>query len=531
MLEPLNNLMKQDVRWNWSSSQQGAFEAAKSCITSAPVLVFYNPEKPVTLENDASEYGLGSALLQDKKPIAFASRSLTECERKYAQIEKEMLALVYGLEKFHHYTFGRAVHIITDHKPLVAIANKPLSKAPRRLQNLLLRAQKYRFTLEWQPSTSIPVADTLSRAPAENVTNTEEVHTVKDYRKKDHRLDIIRSATVADQEMKILSNVIMAGWPNDRHDVPPEARPYFDYRDELTVQDGIVYWGDRIVVPKSMRLEMKQKVHIGHLGINFCLRRARNTIFWPGMSFEIWNYIETCGTCATYGVKQPTESPMISEQPDRPWSKVASDLFSYGGKTFLVTVDCYSNFIEVDHLRNENSFTVICKLKAHFARQGIPDVLVTDNGSQFTSADFKQFVKSWGFEHRTSSPGYPQANGFAEDAVKVAKSIMRKSTSTNDDYFLGLLNHRNTPSVGLNTSPAQRLMGRRTKTTLPSTQNQLIPMNHDCKKNVEMRETMRIKTCEISSHKKDLMPLTPGDNVRMEPLVRGERQLVAARYS
>ena len=101
---------------------------------------------------------------------------------------------------------------------------------------------------------------------------------------------------------------------------------------------------------------------------------------------------------------------------------------------------------------------------------------------------------------------------------------MRKSISTNDDYFLALLNHRNTPSVGLNTSPAQRLMGRRTKTTLPSTQNQLIPMNHDCKKNVEMRETMRIKACEISSHKKDLMPLTPGDNVRMEPLVRGERQ-------
>ena len=182
---------------------------------------------------------------------------------------------------------------------------------------------------------------------------------MKDYRNKDHRLDIIGSATVADQEMKILSNVIMAGWPNDRYDVPPEARPYFDYRDELTVQDGIVYQGDRIVVPKSMRLEMKHQLHIGHLGINFCLRRAYDTIFWPGMSSEIRNYIETCGTCATYGVKQPAESPMISEQLESPWSKVASDLCSYGGKTFFATVNCYSNFIEVDHLRNENSFTVI----------------------------------------------------------------------------------------------------------------------------------------------------------------------------
>ena len=320
---------------------------------------------------------------------------------------------------------------ITSHWLL--LQTSPYLKLTRRLQNLLLCAQKYRFTLEWQPSTSIPVADTLSRAPAENVTNTEEVYTVKDYRNKDHRLDIIRSATVADQEMKILSTVIMAGWPNDRHDVPPEAKPYFDYSDELTVQDGIVYRGDRIVVPKSMRLEMKQKVHIRHLGINFCLRRTRDTIFWPGMSSEIWKYIETCGTCATYGVKQRAESPMISEQPERPWSKAASDLFSYGGKTFLATVDCYSNFIEVDHLRTENSFTVICKLKTHFA-QGIPDVLVTDNGPQFTSTDYKQFVKSWGFEHRTSSPGYPQANESAEAAVKVAKSMMRKCTSTNDDY-------------------------------------------------------------------------------------------------
>ena len=101
---------------------------------------------------------------------------------------------------------------------------------------------------------------------------------------------------------------------------------------------------------------------------------------------------------------------------------------------------------------------------------------------------------------------------------------MRKCTATNDNYFLALLNHRNTPLVSLNTSPAQRLMGRRSKTTLPSTQNQLKPMNNDCKKNVEMRETMRIKACEISSHNKDLTPLTPGDSVRMEPLVRSERQ-------
>ena len=141
-MNPLLNLLKKDVPWNWSSSQQKSFDSVKEAIMTAPVLAFYDPGKPLTLENDACEYGIGSALLQGGKPIAFVSRSLSECGHRYAQIEKEMLAVTYGLEKFHHYTFGRQVFVVTDHKPLVAISNKPLSKAPKRLQNLLLKAQK-----------------------------------------------------------------------------------------------------------------------------------------------------------------------------------------------------------------------------------------------------------------------------------------------------------------------------------------------------------------------------------------------------
>ena len=133
----------------------------KEAITTAPVLAYYDPGKPLTLENDACEYGIGSALIQGGKPIAFASRSLSDSERRYAQIEKEMLAVTYGLEKFHHYTFGRQVFVVTDHKPLVSISNKQLSKAPKRLQNLLMRAQRYTFELRWSPGTEIPVADVL----------------------------------------------------------------------------------------------------------------------------------------------------------------------------------------------------------------------------------------------------------------------------------------------------------------------------------------------------------------------------------
>ena len=129
-------------------------------LINAPVLALYDPKKELRLENVASEYGLGSALFQEGKPVVYASR--TDTEKRYAQIEKEMLALSFGLEKFHHYTYGRHVSVVTDHKLLVAIVTKPLSKAPKRLQALLLRKQEYNYMLTYKSGKSIPVADDLS---------------------------------------------------------------------------------------------------------------------------------------------------------------------------------------------------------------------------------------------------------------------------------------------------------------------------------------------------------------------------------
>lgn len=162
---PLRNLTKKEVPFVWASSQQKAFEKVKQMVTEAPVLAFYDQHKELTLENDACEHGLGSVLMQEGHPIAYASRSLmdTEIRLKIAQIEKEMLAVVYGLEKVHNYTYGRKVNVTTDHKPLVAIVTKSLFRAPKRLQALLLRTQKYQITLTHKPGVDIPVADALSR--------------------------------------------------------------------------------------------------------------------------------------------------------------------------------------------------------------------------------------------------------------------------------------------------------------------------------------------------------------------------------
>ena len=147
-MHPLHNLLKKDVSWTWTQTQCEAFKRIKEMIVNSPVLAFYDLSKELTLENDASEYGLRSALILGGKSVAFASRALSPAERNYAQIEKEMLAVLFGLQRFHHYTYGRLTQVVIDHKPLVTIVQKPLSKAPRRLQAMLLRTQEYRFTPE-----------------------------------------------------------------------------------------------------------------------------------------------------------------------------------------------------------------------------------------------------------------------------------------------------------------------------------------------------------------------------------------------
>lgn len=526
-IQPLNNLTKKDVPWNWSRAQQDAFDNVKSLISKAPTLTFYDPKKELTLENDSSEYGLGSCLYQCGRPIAFASRSLTDTERRWAQIEKELLAVTFGLTKFHHYTYGRDVTVITDHKPLISIVKKPLSKAPKRLQMLLLRTQEYNFTLNFKPGTAIPVADALSRLPLADKNILEydigSVNNVTFLPINSDRLSEIRNATEKDESLNPLKENILHGWPTNKILLSPQVTPYFSYRDELSLQDGIIVRGERILIPKSLRFEIKQKLHVGHMGINSCLRRARELVFWPGMSKEIRQFIEACDICSSLSYKQSPEPLILRDTPSRPWERVGSDLFSISGRDYLITVDYYSNYFEIDYLLNTSSATVINKLKHHFSRHGIPDSLVTDNGPQYNSADFKLFCKKWSIKHEPVSPGNSKSNGAAEASVKIAKNIMKKCINAGEDQYLGLLNFRNTPTEGLASSPAQRLFGRRTKSLIPTTSMLLEPrtISHSYLK--EKKDDKQFIVAQRFENRRNLTPLKLGDSVRMQPIQTGKK--------
>ena len=336
------------------------------------------------------------------------------------------------------------------------------------------------------------------------------------------RLEKIKRATADDETMTLLSQTIITGWPETKNDLANQLLPYFNSRSDLSAQDGLIFKGERVVIPHALRGEIKKAIHSSHTGVEACLRRARECVYWPSMNAEIKEYISQCETCLKFNNKQQKETLMSHEITDRPWERVGVDLFELGNQHFLVTVDYFSNFWEIDVLTSVNTIAIIKKLKAHFARYGIPSVLISDNGPQFISKEFSDFAVQYDFEHRTSSPKYPQSNGMAESAVKTAKSLIRKALACNSDPYLAILDYRNTPCQDMELSPVQRSLGRRTRTLLPTTAELLKPNGID----VSLEKKRRLKNLKSAWYydktAKDLTPLSEGDTVRIQPTSLGD---------
>lgn len=233
------------------------------------------------------------------------------------------------------------------------------------------------------------------------------------------------------------------------------------------------------------------------------------------MNDHIKTHIARCDICRSVDDRQQKETLHPHSIPNRPWAKVGVDLFQFDNKNYHITVDYYSNYWEIDFLPDTKSTTVIKKLKAHFARYGIPSTVVSDNGPQYSSQEFRRFSQLWEFEHKTSSPGYPQSNGKAESAVKTVKRLLHKAKASGQDPYLALLDHRNTPSQGLDTSPAQRLLSRRTRTLLPVKTSLLLP------KVIPAEQALlsnQLRQCAYYNRSaRDLDLLNRGDLVRVQP--------------
>ena len=487
-IRPLHDLTKPDMQFIWSSVHDDSFKKAKALIASAPCLAYFNVNNDVTLQVDASETGLGGALLQPDEqgklqPVAFTSSTLRPNEVAWAQIEKETLAICAACEKWDLWLYGKKVTIHTDHQPLETIFKRPLAKAPRRLQKLMLRLQRYSINVVYKKGTSLVLADTLSRAPLPNTdghkpTNFELFRLEVEHFGSQQNIQLtsqttreLQRATSNDSTMQELMRIVSTGWPKEKSLLPSHLSPYWCFRDLMSVSNGIVYRGLQAVVPAALHNAMLKKVHTSHLSADSNIRMCKDVIFWPGMQAAVRDMCDNCGQCAQFSPENPREPMQSQPVPEYPWQFVSQDLCQFEDAHYLVTVDHFSDFIELDELDNTLSTTVIDKSKAHFSRHGIPEVLLTDNGPQFVSVDFASFCTLYGITHITSSPYWPRGNGKAESAVKVVKSLMKKCT----DIHLAILHYRNTPQQGHTYSPAQRSLGRRTRSTLPMATQLLMP--------------------------------------------------------
>ena len=415
-VHPIQTLVNKEHSWHWGPEQDSAFAKVKDALSAEPVLKHYNPKLPLVVQADASKNALGAAMLQEGHPLAYASRSLTSSEQNYCQMEKELLSVQFAMEKFHQYTYGRHVIVQNDHKPLVATHRKPIAAASLRIQRMLLRLQNYTYTFVHVPGKDLHLADTLSRActedppieetdPLEHILNSVVVTDLTDA-----ELTELQSATARDLHYSQLTDIVMAGWPENKKDCPSILTPFWDYRDEITVCQQVLLKGRNLMIPAPFRHKYRVKAHNAHLGAESSIRRAKQSIFWPSMSADIRAAVQKCEICARAAPnqqKQPLQQPEI---PTTAWHTVSADIFTLDKKDYLVTVDSLSGFFEVDRSRTLTTAETILKLTMIFACFGCPHRLITDNARQFTSKEFATFAQNWRFEHKTSSPHYARSN-------------------------------------------------------------------------------------------------------------------------
>ena len=521
---PIRLLTLASVEFRWEQEQQLAFKELKRIITSNPVLQYYNPALPIVIQCDASsKVGLGCCLLQNNLPVSYASRALTETETRYSIMELELLAVLFAVKKFHQYVFGADIEIHSDHRPLQSIIDKPIHIAPKRLQRMLIQLQNYNIKILYKPGTTMYIADTLSRAV--NPTNTKmhpcekeilEINLLKNVPISEKKLNEIQKLT--ELELKLLKDTITKGWPLCKDDVPDPIKPYYDFKGELTVYDGVILKGDKVIMPPALRPEILRQLHSTHIGIESCIRRSRECVFWPRITADIRDFLSHCDICNAYSDKNQKEPLRPKEVAIRPWEKVSIDLCSIDNHDYLICVDHFSNFTEIEHLSDQTAETVISKLKLTFARHGIPDECYSDQATIFTGVRFKKFTEKWAFNHIMSSPTHSQSNGKAENAVKTMKRLIMKCKLANTDPYLAILEFRNTPSQYTNTSPTQRLFNRKTKTLLPTTDAALKfkPLSYE-KHNADKQAAVDRMKYYYDQHTKPLPVLKPGENVRIQP--------------
>ena len=479
LLEPLNRLLRANSKWQWTQEQQKAFEESKKALVDSAALVHYDPNKEVTVSADSSNYGVGAVIAHVidgvERPCHFVSRTLSETERRYSQTEKEALALVYALKSFHEYLWGRKFELVTDHKPLLGLfaPNRPISpQASGRIQRWALLLQAYDFTLVHRSGALLCTADTLSRLPYGEAVESAAVpvdwiNIIKFLSWLPLTHKEIRHATETDPAMATVSEYILAGWPRSAVR-DPDLIHFSRRKDELSMQDGCLMWGTRVIIPPALRKGVIEELHADHAGASRMKELARSYLWWPNLDRDLDKTANSCDKCLENRPSPPRAELHPWEWPKHAWHRIHVDFAGpVNNDYFLIIADAHSKWVDIYRTKGTATGDAIKGLRKSMAIFGLPVTIVSDNGPCFTSAEFKDFVTKSGIRHTTTAVYHAASNGLAERAVRTFKEFLKKSSEPVDlaiDRFL--FNYRVTPHSTTGVSPAELMFGRKVRTRL-----------------------------------------------------------------
>lgn len=535
--------------WTWGSDQERAFEEIKAKITNCTTTLGYFSEHDRTiLYTDASPVALGAVLVQQKQSqppriISFASKSLTQTEKRYAQNQREALGAVWAVEHFSFFLLGRHFTLRTDAEGITFILNRTRENSKRaltRADGWALRLSPYDYDIEFVRGRD-NIADPSSRLylgndePFDEQRSPWEIACLEANAVGFLTEAEIKEATERDQIFRRVSDSLETGhWPSD-------LKRFQSVAEDLSSQNGMLVKKGCAVIPTALRKKALELAHDGHPRAAKLKSILRERVWWPGMASDAEEWVNSCQTCAMNGrPEKPTPMKRVFA-PQAVWETIALDFngpyMRYGGISVLVIVDYRSRYLIARPVKSTSFDHTKRVLEEVFDREGFPARMRSDNGPPFNSSEYTQYCEQRGIQPVFSTPLFPQQNGLVENYMKLINRAMASATSNNTRFSEELqsaVNAHNAASHSVTGVPPEEVMsGRKIKRRLPLLEYRKADFNDETLNAKDRQAKLLGKQREDARRGARTCRVKPGDTVIVErhKRAKGESRFDPQKYT